>query len=78
MVQRQGRMGMLVSIILIKEIVRQLSINRHEYTVTAPALFDSNTKGLILDKELDNQPAELVRQQYRDEIWDCCYSKSES
>ena len=68
MVQRRSRMAMPVSVTLAKEIVRQLSINGHEYTVTAPALFDSNTNELIPDKKLDDQAAEIARQQYRDEM----------
>lgn len=44
------------------------TINGHEYTVTAPALFDSKTDELIPDKELDGQAAEIARQRYRDDM----------
>ena len=43
-------------------------INGHEYTVTAPALFGNNTNELIPDKNLDDQAAEIARQQYRNEM----------
>ncbi|MBD8088107.1 helix-turn-helix domain-containing protein [Limosilactobacillus sp. c11Ua_112_M] len=51
-----------------KNFTTTYTINGYEYTVTAPALFDSNTNELIPDKELDDQAAEIARQQYRDEI----------
>lgn len=49
-----------------KNFTTTYTINGHEYTVTA-ALFDSNTNELIPDKKLDDQAAEIARQQYRDE-----------
>lgn len=51
-----------------KNFTTTYTINGHEYTVTALALFDSNTNELIPDKELDDQAAEIARQQYRDEM----------
>lgn len=51
-----------------KNFTTTYTINGHEYTVTAPALFDSNTNELIPDKELDDQAAEIARQQYRAEM----------
>ena len=51
-----------------KNFTTTYTINGHEYTVTAPALFDSNTNELLPDKELDDQAAEIARQQYRDEM----------
>ncbi|KRL27220.1 phage associated protein [Limosilactobacillus frumenti DSM 13145] len=51
-----------------KNFTTTYTINGHEYTVTAPALFDSNTNELIPDKKLDDQAAEIARQQYRDEM----------
>lgn len=50
-----------------KNFTTTYTINGHEYTVTA-ALFDSNTNELIPDKKLDDQAAEIARQQYRDEM----------
>lgn len=44
------------------------TINGHEYSVTAPAIFDSNTNKLIPNKELDDKAAEIARQQYRDKM----------
>lgn len=44
------------------------TINGHEYSVTAPALFDSNTNELIPNKELDDQAAEIARQHYRNDM----------
>lgn len=37
-----------------KDFTTTYAINGHEYTVTAPALFDSNTNELIPDKKLDD------------------------
>lgn len=51
-----------------KDFTTTYTINGHEYTVTAPALFDSNTNELIPDKKLDDQAAEIARQQYRNEM----------
>lgn len=51
-----------------KNFTTTYTINGHEYTVTAPALFDSNTNELIPDKELDDQAAEIARQRYRDDM----------
>lgn len=51
-----------------KNFTTTYTINGHEYTVTAPALFDSNTNKLIPDKELDDQAAEIARQQYRNDM----------
>ena len=51
-----------------KNYTSTYTINGHEYTVTAPALFDSKTNELIPDKKLDDQAAEMARQQYRNEM----------
>ncbi|MEY8585164.1 type II toxin-antitoxin system antitoxin SocA domain-containing protein [Lactobacillus sp. AN1001] len=51
-----------------KDFTTTYTINGHEYTVTAPALFDSNTNELIPDKELDDKAAEIARQQYRNDM----------
>ncbi len=51
-----------------KDFTTIYTVNGREYTVTAPALFDSDTNELIPDKELDDKAAELARQQYRDEM----------
>ena len=51
-----------------KDFTTTYTINGREYTVTAPALFDSVTNELIPDKKLDDQAAEIARQQYRKDI----------
>ena len=51
-----------------KNYISIYTINGHEYTVTAPALFDSKTNELIPDKKLDDQAAEMARQQYRNKM----------
>lgn len=51
-----------------KDFTTTYTINGHEYTVKAPALFDSKTNKLIPDKKLDDQAAEIARQKYRDEM----------
>lgn len=51
-----------------KNFTTTYTINGYEYTVTAPALFDSNTHEMIPDKKLDDQAAEIARQQYRDDL----------
>lgn len=51
-----------------KDLTTTYTINGREYTVTAPALFDSVTNELIPDKELDDQAAEIARQQYRKDM----------
>lgn len=51
-----------------KDYTTTYTIDGREYTVTAPALFDSNTNKPIPNKELDNQAAEIARQQYRDDM----------
>lgn len=51
-----------------KNMTTTYTINEREYTVTAPALFDSETDELIPNKELDDQAAEIARQQYRDDM----------
>lgn len=48
-----------------KDYTTTYTINGHKYTVTAPALFDSKTNELLPDKKLDDQAAEIARQQYR-------------
>lgn len=51
-----------------KDFTTIYTINGHEYTVTAPALFDSNTNELIPDKKLDDKATETARQQYRNDM----------
>ena len=51
-----------------KNYTSTYTINGHEYTVTAQSLFDSKTNELIPDKKLDDQAAEMARQQYRNEM----------
>lgn len=51
-----------------KDFTTTYTINGHEYSVTAPALFDSNTNKIIPNKELDDQAAEIARQQYRNDM----------
>lgn len=51
-----------------KDFTTTYTINDHEYTVTAPALFDCNTNELIPDKVLDDKAAEIARQQYRNDM----------
>ncbi|WP_308557007.1 helix-turn-helix domain-containing protein [uncultured Lactobacillus sp.] len=51
-----------------KNFTTTYTIKGHEYTVTALALFDSNTNELIPDERLDDQAAEIARQQYRNDM----------
>lgn len=51
-----------------KDFTTTYTINGHEYTVTAPALFDSKTNKIIPDKKLDDQAAEIAREQYRKDM----------
>lgn len=51
-----------------KDFTTTYTINGRKYTVTAPALFDSNTNELIPDKELDDRAAEMARQKYRKDM----------
>jgi transcriptional regulator with XRE-family HTH domain len=51
-----------------KDFTTTYTIDGREYTVTAPALFDSNTNKPIPNKELDDHAAEIARQQYRDDM----------
>lgn len=51
-----------------KDYTTTYTINGHEYTVTAPALFDSDTNQLLPDKTLDDQAAEIARQRYRTDM----------
>ena len=51
-----------------KDFTTTYTINGHQYTVTAPALFDSNTNELIPDKKLDDKATEIARQQYRNDM----------
>lgn len=51
-----------------KDFTTTYIINGHEYTVTAPALFDCNTNELIPEKVLDDKAAEIARQQYRNNM----------
>ena len=51
-----------------KNFTTTYTIGGHKYTVTAPALFDSITNEIIPDNKLDDQAAEIARQQYRNEM----------
>ncbi|KRL83814.1 type II toxin-antitoxin system antitoxin SocA domain-containing protein [Ligilactobacillus apodemi] len=51
-----------------KDFTTTYTINGREYTVTAPALFDSTTDELLPNKELDDKAAEIARQLYREEM----------
>lgn len=51
-----------------KDFTTIYTINGHKYTVTAPALFDSDTNELLPDRELDNKAVEIARQLYRDDM----------
>ena len=51
-----------------KDFTTTYTIAGHEYTVTAPALFDSATNEIVPDNKLDDQTAELARQQYREDM----------
>lgn len=54
--------------LLQKDYTTIYIIHGHEYTVTSPALFDSETNELVPDNELDNQAIEVARQLYRDDM----------
>ena len=49
-----------------KEYTSTFEIKGHRYSVTAPALFDSETDELIPDKQLDDRAAEMARQLHRE------------
>lgn len=51
----------------IKNYTITFMIHDHEYEVTAPARFDSDTDELIDDNELDDQAVEIANQMYRDD-----------
>lgn len=51
-----------------KDFTTTYTIAGHKYTVTAPALFDSVTNEIVPDNKLDDQAAEIARQQYRNEM----------
>lgn len=51
-----------------KDFTTTYTIAGHEYTVTAPALFDSVTNEIVPDNKLDDQAAEIARQKYRSDM----------
>lgn len=51
-----------------KDFTTTYTINGHEYSITSPALFDSNTNELIPNNELDDKAAEKARQLYRKDM----------
>lgn len=51
-----------------KDFTTTYTIAGHEYTVTAPALFDSVTNKIMPDNKLDDQAAEIAREQYRNDM----------
>ena len=51
-----------------KDFSTTYTINGHEYAITFPALFDSNTNELIPNNELDDKAAEKARQLYRKDM----------
>ena len=51
-----------------KDFTTTYTIAGHEYTVTAPALFDSVTNEIVPDNKLDDQAAEIAREQYRKDM----------
>lgn len=50
-----------------KDFTTTYTINGHEYSITSPALFDSNTNELIPNNELDDMLKRLVS--YIAKIW---------
>ena len=52
----------------VKNYTNTFIIHGHEYEVTAPARFDSETDELVDDMELDDQAVELANDQYRAEM----------
>lgn len=52
----------------VKDYTNTFMIHGHEYEVTAPALFDSDTNQLLEDDNLDDAAVEMANQQYRDEF----------
>lgn len=51
-----------------KDFTTTYTIAGHEYTVTAPALFDSVTNEIVPDNKLDDQATEIAREQYRKDM----------
>ncbi|WP_243673958.1 type II TA system antitoxin MqsA family protein [Lentilactobacillus kisonensis] len=49
----------------VKDYTNTFLIHGNEYSVTAPARFDSKTNELINDPELDNQAVEIANELYR-------------
>lgn len=52
----------------IKDHTNTFNIHGHQYTVTAPARFDSDTNKLIDDTKLDDRAVEIANSMYRDEM----------
>ena len=51
-----------------KDCTTVYTINGREYSVTAPALFDSKTHNQIPDDKLDDNAIKIARQKYRDDM----------
>ena len=51
-----------------KDCTTVYTINGREYSVTAPALFDSKTHKQIPDDKLDDNAIKIARQKYRDDM----------
>lgn len=52
----------------IKDYTNTFIIHGHEYTVTAPARFDSDTNKLVDDLILDDQAVEIANSMYRNDM----------
>lgn len=52
----------------IKDYTTTYEINGHEYTITAPARFDSATNEVVMDKKLDDTAAGMARAKYRQDL----------
>ncbi len=52
----------------VKDYTNTFLIHGHEYSVTAPARFDSETHELVEDSELDDQAVEIANAMYRQEM----------
>lgn len=52
----------------IKDYTNTFIIHGHEYTVTAPARFDSDTNKLVDDLILDDKAVEIANSMYRNDM----------
>lgn len=52
----------------IKDYTNTFIIHGHEYTVTAPTRFDSDTNKLVDDLILDDQAVEIANSMYRNDM----------